>query len=781
MLKICKAVFFILTVSMVVGQNLPAEYSISYEDNRLIRGIQPRTGLYNESKIRRIDLTFKQTNWKSLLSQNYNSKTDIPADLTYEGKVYPNVGVRYKGQTSYQRVPGDKKSFNITMDFMDSSQDLDGYETLNFNNAFEDNSFMREMVYENYTRKYSPSLKVAYIYLYINGEDYGLYPHVQGLDGKYIKEWFQNNNGIRWRCERISGTGTPGQGGGGGAGGGGNFGAGTSSLNYLGDDTTLYKPHYTLKNTGMSNPWYYMMISAKALANFTHVDSLNKYINVDEALWFLAKEILFGDDDSYVNKGGMDYHAYYDVATGRLVPLEYDANSVMSGQTTSWSIFLKEGDARFPLCNKLFVIPELRQRYLAHVRTMVKDLFDPINYSATIDKYFNLIDSAIQKDPKKMMTYTQFTAGKETLKTWMNNRRNFINNNTEVKQVGVKINKAVLYTRESANTNPDAGVATTIKATLDITTKAKACHLFYGTGYDGKFTKAIMFDDGAHNDEKANDGIFAASIPGQTAGTYIRYYIEAIADNGANTASYLPEGAEHDVFIYRVNLETSVISDVVINEVVSANKTTAKDQDNEFDDWVELYNTSSKDINISRWILTDNPDNLDKYRIPQGTILKANSYLIIWADEDGKQQGYHANFKLSADGEPLLLLDSTAKQIDMVVIPALADDQAYARIPNGTGAFAKTKHSFNKNNNTSTPATDNLIIKNLKLYPNPGKDFIMLETNATKKTDLSIYNLYGQLVYSDKIVKTRIDVSNWSAGTYIARTQDQSIKFVVIK
>ncbi len=104
MLKTINVGVLILLTAFTFGQNLPAEYSISYEDNRLIRGTQPRTGLYNESKIRRIDLTFKQTNWKSLLTQNYNSKTDIPADLTYDGKVYPNVGVRYKGQTSYQRV-----------------------------------------------------------------------------------------------------------------------------------------------------------------------------------------------------------------------------------------------------------------------------------------------------------------------------------------------------------------------------------------------------------------------------------------------------------------------------------------------------------------------------------------------------------------------------------------------------------------------------------------------------------------------------------------------------
>lgn len=132
------------------------------------------------------------------------------------------------------------------MDFLDPTQDLKGYETLNFNNSFEDNSFMREVFYENITRPFSSSLKANYIHLYINNQDWGIYPNVQALDGNYVKEWFLSNEGSRWRCERTSG---------GGPGGGGGFGAGTSTLNYLGDDTTAYKPNYTLKHTTLENPW----------------------------------------------------------------------------------------------------------------------------------------------------------------------------------------------------------------------------------------------------------------------------------------------------------------------------------------------------------------------------------------------------------------------------------------------------------------------------------------------------------------------------------------------
>ncbi len=315
------------------AQSLPDEYTISADGRRLSQGDRQVQGLYNDRLIRRIDLQFDPTNWKSILTQNYDSKTDLAATLTLDGKIYPGVGVRYKGQTSYQRVPTDKKSFNVTIDFLDADQDLNGYSTLNFNNSYEDNSFMREVLYENITRKYTPSLKATFVNLYINCENYGLYPHIQGLDGDYIKEWFLSNDGVRWRCERASGTtGGPGQGGGGG------FGAGTSSLNYLGEDTSLYKPHYTLKKSGLANPWSYLVKATRALNNQTNLDSLNAALDIDRTLWFLAKEILLGDDDSYVNKGGMDYHAYYDKESNRLIPLEYDANTVMKRGAGTWSV-----------------------------------------------------------------------------------------------------------------------------------------------------------------------------------------------------------------------------------------------------------------------------------------------------------------------------------------------------------------------------------------------------------------------------------------------------------
>ena len=55
-----------------------------------------------------------------------------------------------------------------------------------------------------------------------------------------------------------------------------------------------------------------------------------------------------------------------------------------------------------------------------------------------------------------------------------------------------------------------------------------------------------------------------------------------------------------------------------------------------YEDWIELYNTTNGDINLSGIYLTDNPDNPTKWEFPAGTVIKASSYLTVWADEDGK-------------------------------------------------------------------------------------------------------------------------------------------------
>ncbi len=747
------------------GQNLPDEYNLSNDGLRLQKGVKEVKGLYSVQSLKKIELFFDSTTWRTTLKRNYADKEDVSAKLIFAGDTLLNVGVRYRGRTSYLRVKNDKKSFNISLDFKNTNQKINGYKTLNLNNSIQDQSLMREVLFENITRKYTPSLKSNFVNLYINGQNFGLYSNIQALDGKFIKEWYLNNDGTRWRAEKTINL-------------DGGFGAGTSSFNYLGDDTTLYKAHYTLKHSELANPWTDLVHGTKAIHEAKDYESLSKIIDVDRTLWFLAKEILFGDEDSYVIKGGMDYFIYYDKETGRLNPLEFDANSVMSGSSYTSDIFLKESNRQYPLCYKLFNIPELRQRYLAHVRTMVADLFNPVVYSPRIDHYIKIIDSAVINDPIKLINYDRFLSGCDGIKSWMNLRRKFILSNPEVKKNGVSILEVKYSTDGKEFKTPDADQKTVILAKVALDKKIKAVHLYYGIGYDGAYTRLQMLDDGHHQDGRSKDGIYAAEIPGYPHGIYVRYYIEAVADDTLGTTTFSPQGAEHDVYIYRVNLAAAQNINIVINEIMSANSKSVKDQNQEFDDWIELFNKSSTDIDISKWILTDNPDNLDKYRFPSGTILKANSYLIIWADEDGKQSGYHANFKLSASGEPLILLDSIGKQVDMVQLPALANDTAYARHPNGTGKFILKSPTFNHNNNIISVIDESKDKSEFKIIPNDIDLSITIETNMLKVEKIKIFDEAGHAIYQKSISKETIPIQDWPLGIYTIKSPHQEIKVI---
>ena len=217
------------------------------------------------------------------------------------------------------------------------------------------------------------------------------------------------------------GIGGPGGGGpgGGGPGGGAQWGDGTAAINYLGTDTSTYQKYYTLKSSDAVNPWQ-DLVNATNILDQTEVADLDKilptYFDLDKILWHLAGEVLFSDDDSYIYKGKMDYYLYIDAETGRLCTYDYDGNSVMKSNHTTWSPYYNANNVNYPLMNKLLANPDLKQRYLAHLRVLIKDYFNESSANALIDKYGTLIDLVVKNDPKKKTSYAQFGSENNCIK-----------------------------------------------------------------------------------------------------------------------------------------------------------------------------------------------------------------------------------------------------------------------------------------------------------------------------------------------------------------------------
>jgi hypothetical protein len=126
---------------------------------------------------------------------------------------------------------------------------------------------------------------------------------------------------------------------------------------------------------------------------------------------------------------------------------------------------------------------------------------------------------------------------------------------------------------------------------------------------------------------------------------------------------------------------------IAINEIMASNATTLPDEDGTYADWIELYNYGAEDINLEGWTLTDNYNNLYKWKFPDVTI-NANCCLLIWASGKNRVGNYlHSNFAISSKGEGLILTNQDGNRVDELFPVVLPTDVSYGRFPNGTGDF----------------------------------------------------------------------------------------------
>jgi len=83
--------------------------------------------LYDPATLRTLFLTFENKDWEDELADFYHTDVEVPATLVVDGKTYKDVGVRFRGMSSYFTIAvGSKRSFNLSMDFVDKKQRLLG-------------------------------------------------------------------------------------------------------------------------------------------------------------------------------------------------------------------------------------------------------------------------------------------------------------------------------------------------------------------------------------------------------------------------------------------------------------------------------------------------------------------------------------------------------------------------------------------------------------------------------------------------------------------------------
>ena len=126
---------------------------------------------------------------------------------------------------------------------------------------------------------------------------------------------------------------------------------------------------------------------------------------------------------------------------------------------------------------------------------------------------------------------------------------------------------------------------------------------------------------------------------------------------------------------------------VKLNEAMSSNNAAYVHPVYGSVDWVELYNPTSHDVDLSGYGLTDELKKQYKYIFPAGTVLKSGEYLVLWCTggtSETDADPYCTGFALSQEGETLYLIDDRYYELDELKLPPMETDYSYARADNGT-------------------------------------------------------------------------------------------------
>lgn len=727
--------------------------------------------IYDPAAVQDIRIIFYQSNWDAKLDSLKaidNGDYLLAQSVEINGQLFDSVGVKYKGNSSYN--PNNAKNpLHIELDFVRKDQQYNGVKDIKLGNGFADPTFVREVLSYEIARKYMDAPRANHVRLWINGQYWGMYTHVESINKQFARNHFYtdgDNPFFKCNPEDFGGPGT-----------GGNY----PDLVYSSADSAFYYDKYDIQSDA---GWQELLDLMQTLKN--DPDASDDILDIDRALWMLAFNNVLVNLDSYTGAFAQNYYLYYD-KHGRWLSTPWDLNMSFGAfplLTTNSFLSLNQmkqldplaqaNNTNRPLIKQLLANPVWKRMYLAHLKTILQENFaSEADYKNRALEMQALIAADVQNDTRKFYSYALFQSN---ITTTINNGPGF----GTIPGITDLMNARYNFLIGNAHLTPGAPLVGNIQhagAAICLVTAsiqdALSVTLAWREDTSDVFQKTAMFDDGQHQDGATGDGVYGASFP--FLDPTMQYYI--YAENG-QAGSFSPARAEHEFYLATPQLPGP--GEVVINEFLADNETGETDEAGEIEDWLELYNNTDQPISLLGLYLTDDPADRNKWGFPANTSIPAHDFLIVWLDDEAIDGPFHANFKLSADGETVMLSNGASLVLDSVSFGQQLPDLTFGRYPNGTGNFTYMPPTFNAVNSTSVSAAEPYDLLHIQVYPNPVSDRLSVRSDVPIGA-LRITDLLGRAVYFQDFgdqTSASFSLAILPAGAYFLRTNHAAIRLV---
>jgi len=396
--------------------------------------------LFDTKRVHTIDIVC--SDWDSFIETCENEEyTEISAVI--DGESYKNIALRAKGNTSLSSVKSmdsDRYSFKIEFDHYDSAKSYYGLDKLSLNNLIQDNTMMKDyLVYQLMNEFSVTSPLCSFVYITVNGEEWGLYLAVEGVEDSFLERNY-NSRGELYKPDSTSMGGGRGNGRdfdmdnfmnnedfqkpenfdfpqrqNGGMDKGGRMGMGSDDvkLKYIDDAPESYSNIFDNAKTDISDEDKTRLINA--LKRLSEGEKIEYTVAIEEVIRYFVVHNFVVNGDSYTGSIIHNYYLHEYDSVLSMIPWDYNlafgtfqssnasssVNSPIDSPVTSGDISDR------PMVAWIFENEDYTDLY----HSLYKKFINSVDILEIINSAKELISPYVEKDPSKFCTFEEFEKG----------------------------------------------------------------------------------------------------------------------------------------------------------------------------------------------------------------------------------------------------------------------------------------------------------------------------------------------------------------------------------
>lgn len=364
--------------------------------------------LFDNTRVHTLDIVMND--WDDFID-NAASEEYYAANVVIDGEAYKNIGIRAKGNTSLSTVAtlgSERYSFKIEFDHYDESKSYYGLDKLSLNNLIQDATMMKD--YLTYTMMNGfgvNSSLCSYVYITVNGEDWGLYLAVEGVEDAFLERNYGADYGELYKPDSMSF-----------GGGGGGMSSSDVKLQYIDEELSSYSNIWNNAKTDITEADQTRLIAS--LKKLSDNEEIETVVDIEQVIRYFVVHNYVCNGDSYTGSMVHNYYLYEKDGKLAMIPWDYNlafgtfqggnANSTVNTPIDA-PVENGSGEDR-PMWNWIVCSEEYTELYHQYFT----EFLDSVDTDAIIDNAYALIKDYVVKDPTAFYDYEEFELGVETMR-----------------------------------------------------------------------------------------------------------------------------------------------------------------------------------------------------------------------------------------------------------------------------------------------------------------------------------------------------------------------------